>query len=81
MRGPVLPPDVLAEALERAREMRTRWIDELVVSDALRPLPHGRRCGAIGLDPAGPCRGVRRRPGLAGGGIALRCGNVFARGA
>ena len=43
--GPV-PPDVLVEALERAREMQTRWIDELVVSDALRPLPRDRAAAA-----------------------------------
>lgn len=40
------PPNVLAEALERARETQTRWIDEVVVSEALRPLPRDRAAAA-----------------------------------
>jgi hypothetical protein len=39
-------PEVLAETLERAREMQARWTDELAAPEALRPLPRDRAAAA-----------------------------------
>ena len=40
------PPTVLTDALDRARETQTRWIDELAAATALRPLRRERTVAA-----------------------------------